>query len=723
MARLQHANIVPVYDCGQLPDGRDWFTMKRVEGKPLGSLIEALHEPPALEQSLLRAALRAVLAACRAVRYAIDEGVFHCDLKPSNIMVANDGSTYVIDWGLASPEGRQRSGPAGTFPFMAPELLADPPAGPSMATEVYALGAVLYHVLAGHHPYADTGIDGVGRQPPARIRDRIPDAWVEAPIRALLVACDAAMAPEPERRWTVGRLAQELQGWLDGTQKRREADAMLLRANQAQDQAAQYRLRAAELEAQADAASSELQAWQSEQDKQHAWALADDAAEVAHAAELAEERALQLVRGSLQLAPELVEAHRRLLDHHLSAHRVAEATRDRRAAGRHEMLVREHASRLPRHHAASQAAATYLEGSGTLTLLTDPPGAEVLLFRYETKHRRQVPTFVRALGHTPLVDVRLPHGSYVCLVRKPGHHPVRYPVHVRRGEAWRTAPPGEAEPRAIRMLPEGELGPHDVYVPAGWFLAGGDSHVLAPRPARDLWCDGLVVKRFPVTNQDYIAFLDDLAARGRGHEAARWVPRLAGAAPGELGPALYLQRSDGTHELGVDAQGDVWQADWPVMHVDWYGARAYAEWFAARAGRPWRLPAELEWEKAARGVDGRWFPWGDHVDAAWARLRDSARGPAAGDHGPASVRAYRVDRSPYGVRGVGGNMRDWCSDDRTALANQRVVQSPGEPTAERRTVRGAAWEFGLRFARVAESGSVRPEFRDPYVGFRLVRSI
>ena len=76
----------------------------------------------------------------------------------------------------------------------------------------------------------------------------------------------------------------------------------------------------------------------------------------------------------------------------------------------------------------------------------------------------------------------------------------------------------------------------------------------------------------------------------------------------------------------ADLYQEQWLPEWPVVQVDWHGAAAYLAWWAERTGRPWRLPGELEWEKAARGIDGRFYPWGDFLDPSWCRMRDSARG-------------------------------------------------------------------------------------------------
>ena len=89
--------------------------------------------------------------------------------------------------------------------------------------------------------------------------------------------------------------------------------------------------------------------------------------------------------------------------------------------------------------------------------------------------------------------------------------------------------------------------------------------------------------------------------------------------PNHRGTLMYGRSETGGFVLKPDAEGDLWSPDWPVWLVDWHAACAYAEWMAQRTGQPWRLPVEMEWEKAGRGVDGRFFPWGDAHDPSWCR--------------------------------------------------------------------------------------------------------
>jgi formylglycine-generating enzyme required for sulfatase activity len=297
------------------------------------------------------------------------------------------------------------------------------------------------------------------------------------------------------------------------------------------------------------------------------------------------------------------------------------------------------------------------------------------------------------------------------VVTHPDRAPVRYPVFIARQAHWHGVPPGAERPRPILLPPGPELGPEDCYVPAGWFWSGGASVSERMLPLQRVWCEGWVVRRFPVTNREYIVFLDDLIKRGQLEEALRFAPRERGGNLGGQGSQIY--GFDGQQfSLRADADGHVWSPSWPVCMVDWFGASTYAAWEGERSGLPWVLPSERIWEKAARGADGRAYPWGDTFDSAWAWTQGSHRDAPL----PSAVGHREGDESPYGVRDVAGNMSDWCAWD----APEADTTDAGR-TDTVKPHRGGTWTGTAAYSQAAMRRYSIAEGRVGGIGFRLAR--
>ncbi|MCC6647409.1 MAG: protein kinase [Polyangiaceae bacterium] len=162
-AQLDHPNIVPVHDV--VLDEAPYIVMKLVGGRTLRDLL-ADSEPPRPAETL-HELLGVFLTVCDAVAFAHSRGVVHRDLKPANVMVDTYGRVYVMDWGIARVIDRepgvdvslQRDGDdgSGTLEYMAPEQAAPQAEGIGRWTDVFALGAILYEILAGRPPH--TGVD------------------------------------------------------------------------------------------------------------------------------------------------------------------------------------------------------------------------------------------------------------------------------------------------------------------------------------------------------------------------------------------------------------------------------------------------------------------------------------------------------------------------------------------------------------------------------------
>ncbi len=169
---LEHPNVVPVHDVGVDEHGAPMIVLKRISGITWSELIRDADRVRELAPSgdLLEWNLRTLMQVASAIHFAHSRGVIHRDLKPDNVMIGEFGETYVVDWGIAVPledlkAGATASSPAGTPCYMAPEMLGqDGPPPPSVATDVYLLGGVLFEIVSGHPPHDGTGLVDVLRK-------------------------------------------------------------------------------------------------------------------------------------------------------------------------------------------------------------------------------------------------------------------------------------------------------------------------------------------------------------------------------------------------------------------------------------------------------------------------------------------------------------------------------------------------------------------------------
>jgi len=257
--KLEHPGVVPVYGLGHHADGRPFYAMRFVEGDSLKDALKRFHGPDGPKDATARTlALRELLGrfldVCNAIAYAHSRGVLHRDLKPGNIMLGPFGETLVVDWGLAKVLDRAEPGPGngagpvrltlpsgsrdatlagaavGTPAYMSPEQAAGRLDLLGPASDVYGLGAVLYHLLTGHLPVecSDTGeaLRRVrrGEVPAPRSHDRrVP--------RALEAVCLKAIAVDPAARYATARdLAADVKRWLADEPVSARRDPLLTRA-------------------------------------------------------------------------------------------------------------------------------------------------------------------------------------------------------------------------------------------------------------------------------------------------------------------------------------------------------------------------------------------------------------------------------------------------------------------------------------------------------------
>ncbi len=735
-AQLQHPGIVPLHELGRLEDGRFYFTMQEVRGRTLQEVIAEVHEASSDGEWgtgtggwTFRRLADAWHRVCEAVAFAHSVDVLHCDLKPANIMVGEFGQVLVLDWGLArlrglSPGAAERGAVQGTPAYMSPEQARG--AALDARSDVYALGAVLYQILYGLPPYVKSEARSILEQVLAGPPQTCRAASAPQAPEELTNLCERAMARDPDQRYAdAGQLAREAAAWLDGERKRERAVSVARRADELAPQVASLRRRAARERRQGKALLEPLPPAASEAEKAPGWAALDQAEALERQAQLKELEQETTLQAALTHAPDLGRAHAALAARYQAHHAQAESVHDDRTALRNQILLRRHAAALPATDPRRRGHQAYLAGHGALSIATEPQGAQVTIRRYQSRNRRLVLGTGSELGCTPLEAVSLSMGSYLLEIRAPGCHEVRYPVSIGRQEHWDGIPPGESQARPVVLPPQGQLQADECYVPAGWFRSGGDPQAHSGLPAHRLWCEGFVARRFPVTNGEYLAFLNDLSQKGREEEAWRYVVRERSGSADQQGAPIFGRDQRGRFVLRPDAEGDLWCEDWPVMMVDLPSALAFARWLTAATGQPWRLPAELEWEKAARGVDGRHFPWGNWFDPSWCCMCHSDRGAFL-----SVTDSFPVDESPYGLRGMAGNVADWCADRHEVgprLDGARVLpgSQPEGKELERSgwVARGGAWTMQGAQLRCAWRHSFTPNSRDFNLGFRPVRSL
>jgi formylglycine-generating enzyme required for sulfatase activity len=235
----------------------------------------------------------------------------------------------------------------------------------------------------------------------------------------------------------------------------------------------------------------------------------------------------------------------------------------------------------------------------------------------------------------------------------------------------------------VSAVASGANEPDMALVPAGPALLGGGLKMGLPGLAI-YEVDGFWIDRFEVTNADFGGFV---AATGRA-------------------PAVF---SDDDAFNG---------ADLPVTGINWDDANAYCTW----AGK--RLPSELEWEKAARGPEGQIYPWGAEFNAVNAHLSGEA---------PVSIRAFEADTSPFGVRGMAGNVSEWVSDTRMAMAGicgaghhghggaaAAMPMAPGETCA---FIKGNNWSGRPHMTPASNRMWDYTDTIAEFVGFRCAKSM
>ena len=246
-----------------------------------------------------------------------------------------------------------------------------------------------------------------------------------------------------------------------------------------------------------------------------------------------------------------------------------------------------------------------------------------------------------------------------------------------------------------------------VLVPAGAFRMGdGTREGLArERPAHVVELDAYYISRFEITNREWKKFRDD-----PGYDDPKFWPggRIL---PRDQIPYWTQANNHGGGTPGSD--------DYPVIGINWDSATAYCAWLSSRTGKRYRLPTEAEWEKAARGTDGRRYPFGQAIDR---RLANYVGAQVYDTVMP--VGSFEAGASPYGALDMAGNVLEWTQDwyDRDYYAVSPRKNPQGPASGAYRVVRGGSFFVEAFDLRTTARSAAWPSLRaHRMIGFRPVR--
>ena len=687
---LDHPGIVPVFDIGRDELDCSFYTMRALSQPSLAEQAD-VDEADMMTVGEIATAMRQV---CLTVQFAHERGVIHRDLTPGNILLGDYGEIYVVDWGVARIVdetlglNRTQSEPTGlivgTMQYMSPEQARGDNDAIDVRSDVYGLGAVLYFGLTGQTPFPLENLlelrEAVVFHQPKPVQLRAPGREIPQELAEI---CHKALAKDPDHRYQSAKeMASDLGYYLAG-EKRRLMEVDAIRVSLERGETARLRWgslsceclglrgRCAELE-------SSIPSWAPEAEKRELWQLQARIDELTLDAERAFGEAVRHYSQALAHAMDSPEARKALGEMYWL--RLEEASAHNRTA---ECIAWE--GRILQY--GDQASKERLSARGEVQILSDGSITEISLCRYEEHGRRLVPVSVIEQQSIPATLTDLEHGSYRLRAVTAEGLDIRVPVSLARGESVTV----DLKTPAANTVPDGFAFVHEgVY-------ARETTPVL-----KKVDVSSFSIMTHPVTCGEYLEFLNAIRLE-KPELAAAHAPRVHPEAPSH-----FEQDEDGRYQLPAeDPEGDTWHEDWPIILVNYEDCVAYAKWKGECDGLRYRLPTSDEWQKAARGVDGRMYPWGHHFDATFCCMRDSTEGRPM----PALVGSFENDISPYGVRDMAGNVAEWTSTP---------AQQTDEVGGDTLVLEGAAYNSASFVCSLDFNMTSPRAFRYGHYGFRLV---
>lgn len=685
-AHISHPNIVPVHRIGVFDDAGVYFSMKRIAGETLRAVLRKLQEnrPGYRKKYPLPRLLDIFIGACQGVNYAHQNGILHCDLKPENLMIGDFGEVLVMDWGMARclpgvasekifpfPDDGPSKNIGGTPVYMAPEHLSLNAKEPSIRSDIYALGCVLYSILTWKSsPFegAET-LEEIQKKvvqekliPPRRC------APENQPVpRELESICLKAMARDPEKRYeSVYALMEDLRKYRDGLPVdayasspiykfskfffRRPlvpitfflsllvwcgfsvytafndhiyAESLRLNAINSFRNGSQKLLQARKRVNQLKRGTMNLLQMQSLEN-----AIAADAAD----AEAGFKTTLDILERipAKHKNPRRINATAERIFRDLTEfynltgddeklHNIVKTFNDRWKKIFHD--ARQNNPELNRNFRHA------LSGIGTVLLCQQ--SLSDVKWHIEDSEGRQLKT----IESTPCKDsngreclkLQLPIGLYSVVLTPPKGAAQRIPLRSSLATVN----------RVDLSLPE--------VIPSGMIFIPGGEFIHTPEVSNNFrrrsFEGDFLIKGTEVTVGEYLEFWKSLKD-----------PRLK-----KLYCSYYFASKDSM--LGYpawDARGRLLRPglslNHPVTGISGHAAEAFCRYKSKRLQYPVMLPSRAQWSKASGGIDGTDYPWGNVYKTGYAIINVPSMAPVGSSGG---------DRSIYGVQDLSGNVREF----------------------------------------------------------------
>ena len=718
-AQIEHPNIVPVHEMGVSPDWGIYFTMKKIVGEDLKEILLKLEkkDPEYEKKYTLRKLLNIFTDVCNGVSFAHSKGIIHLDLKPENVFVGDFGEVLVLDWGLvreikpkneteesdddksvnridnsvninlddsARPDLTLDGIINGTPYYMSPEQAKGDNNKMDHRSDIYSLGIMLYQILTLRLPFEGSKVRNLLDL--VIIGDFIPPGKIAAyrkiPIE-LESICLKAMSYKIEDRYQkVKELLEDIYNYFDdypvssmhyslfsrfrklclrhpviSTSTAAVVLFFLLGYGIIQTQMyIKYNLRCNLVGQQIQVGTNEFRKAREIFEQLEALRLKRIVKEKS-LQELELERRLQQTENSAinscQLAmillsgiPDPYKKTKKFNDSRLNIikERIGYTlhVKDYVTTGKlldllEKALEIDSAFISEEKKKKINTIRNEIRGDGSLQVSSLPEGANVEIRKLQENAQGVLEEgHPKNLGKTPLKLASLHKGSYLFTLRLKGYPDVKYPLNISHSE----------KETANIIIPE-KIPDGMVYIPDGHFFIGGIN--ARNQRLREIRLPNFFIRKHEVTFAEYADFLKTLTDEDLRIKYALMV---------------RLHREDRCFFNVFDADFNILlpeiKPQHPVVGVSRESAVAYCDWIGKKLGRICRLPTAEEWEKAARGVDGRNFVWGNKTSNEFAFISENSEATKRfGFWAPPG--SFPLDTSIYGVSDMGGNVREWTN--------------------------------------------------------------